>query len=364
MHLPRPFARHGLPAAILAVSILVWTRPGLAITQDEIFGLKDPDRQSVLETNARKEGEVAVYTANIIDQVAGPIAEAFQKKYPFMKVRLTRLDTSDIMQRVLAESRARSIRVDVVVGDLAVAMKESGLAQAFSSPLLAEYPDNYVDPDRTWVAVRSSWQGIAWNTRLVSDAEAPRTWEAALDPKWKGKLVWSSTIETGAPRLIGHLRAVMGEEKALAYLNGLKAQGIRTISGSIRSVLDQIVAGEHTIGLSMAMHHIAISKSKGAPVDGVSPEPVLTKTGTMHYVKGAPHPAAGMLYFDFMLLKEGGQTIYRDAQYNPSHPGLQPLPEMRWIQPKLNGRKEFVMAQDIEEEMTRSSNELYRQIFR
>jgi ABC-type Fe3+ transport system substrate-binding protein len=357
------FGRNALLAVLLVAPVL-WSQPGLALTQDEIAKLKEPERQKVLEAEARKEGEVAVYSANILDQVGQPIIDGFEKKYPYLKVRYTRLDTGDIMQRLLAETRAKSVRADVVVGDIAAAMKKAGLAQSFNSPLLAEYPDNYVDPDHTWVAVRSSWQGIAWNTKQVSDAEAPRTWEAALDPKWKGKLVWSSTLETGAPRLIGHLRATWGEEKAMDYLHKLRAQEIRTVAGSIRTVLDQIIAGEFAVGLSMAMHHIAISKAKGAPVDGVSPEPVLTKTGTMHYVKGAPHPSAGMLYFDYMLTKDGGQLVYRDAQYNPAHPGLSPLPEMRWIQPKLNGKKEFVMSQDIENEMTRTSNDIYRQIFR
>lgn len=361
----RPLAKGFVTMALLtAVFVLGGVRPSAALTKEEIANLTGPDRQKILEEGARKEGEVMWYTSLIVDQVAQPIADAFKKKYPYIKFEFVRSDSTQILQRVMAEARARSVRADVVVADIADGLKDSKTVQSFQSPILAEYPAQYIDPEHEWVSIRTSWQGIAWNTNLVSDAEAPQTWEALLDPKWKGKLAWTASSGTGAPRLITHFRKIWGEDKTLDYLHKLKAQDIRTLPGSVRSALDQIIAGEKAIGVSMAMHHIAISRSQGAPIYGAEPEPAMARSGALALVKNMPHPHGAMLFVDFLLDKDGAQKVFRETQYNPAHPAVKPLPEMAWIQPNLNGKEELLMTPNEENEMQEKSAELYKQIFR
>jgi iron(III) transport system substrate-binding protein len=353
--------------AVLPLAVVLLAAPPAQAqnrTYEDVAKLTGPDRQKILEEGARKEGEVSWYTSLTVDQVVRPIVEAFNKQYPYIKVSFVRGDTTDLMQKILAEGRAKSVRVDVVAADIAAPLKNSGLAQPFETPIMAEYPKQYVDPAHNWVSIRSSWQGIAWNTKMVSEADAPKTWEALLDPKWKGKMAWGQSPDTGAPRLIAHLNKTWGEAKTLDYLKKLKTQDVRTAPGSIRTVLDQVIAGEYAVGLSMAMHHIAISQSQGAPIHGTTPEPVLTRSGVICFVKGAPHPHAGMIFLDFMMSKDGGQKVFADSQYNPGHPAVKPLPELAWIQPSLSGKTEYLMPPDEEEEMTTKANDIYRQIFR
>ena len=335
-----------------------------AASVDEIVTLKGPDREKILIDGARKEGEMTWYTSLIVDQVSRPLSDAFQAKYPFIKVNLVRLETAAILQRLMAEQRASSVRVDVVAGDIAAPMKAAGLAQKFSTPYSTPYGAANVDPDGMWVSFRSSWQGIAWNTKMVADADAPKTWDNLLDPKWKGKMVWGSAPDTGAPRLFTHLRKVLGEDKALEFITKIQKQDVRTLPGSIRTVLDQVIAGEAPIGISMAMHHIAISKSLGAPVNGTSPEPVMTRTGVVTMARNLPHPHAGMLFVDYLLDKDGGAQVMVKAQYNSAHPEVDPLPELRWIQPSKNGKKEVILTPTEEEAMQPRSVEIYQKLFR
>ena len=335
-----------------------------AITPEEVAKLQGPDRQKTLEAEARKEGEVTLYHTLIEDQVGRPTVEAFNKVYPWIKVNSVRSNTSEVLQRVMAETRARSVRVDVMVVDNVDAAQKSGAVLPFISPVMAEYPANYIDPGKTWVSLRVSWQGIGWNTRLVSAADAPHSWEALLDPKFKSKMAWTTSPDTGAPRLIMHLTKLWGEQKTTDYLTKLKAQDIRTVAGSVRTALDQVIAGEFSVGVSMSMHHIAISKSQGAPVDGDSPEPVLAKSNIVSYIKNAPHPAAGMLLVDFFLSKDGHQKILRESQYPPGNPALEPLPAMAWIVPSRNGKKELLLSPDEEDKYLAPAMELYKNIFR
>ena len=351
-----------LPALLLLAGL---TPTGAwAITPEEVAKLQGPDRQKTLEAEARKEGEVTLYHTLIEDQVGRPTVEAFNKVYPWIKVNAVRSNTSEVLQRVMAETRARSVRVDVMVVDNVDAAQKSGAVLPFASPMMAEYPAHYVDPNKTWVSLRVSWQGIGWNTNLVTPADAPRSWEALLNPRFKGKMAWTTSPDTGAPRLIMHLTKLWGEDKTLDYMKKLKAQDIRTVAGSVRTALDQVIAGEFDVGVSMSMHHIAISKSMGAPVDGDSPEPVLAKSNIISFIKNAPHPAAGMLLVDFFLSKDGHQKILRESQYPPGNPAVQPLPEMAWIVPSRNGKKELLLSPDEEEKYFAPAQDLYKNVFR
>jgi iron(III) transport system substrate-binding protein len=350
-------------AAGLAVAAVTTASPAQALTGAEIAMLAGSDREKILVEGAKKEGEVSFYTTLIADALR-PVVEDFQKKYPYLKLATVRSDAGPMLQRIMTEVRSRAVHVDVADSDTAEAMKDGGLVQAFASPVLAEYPKEFVDPAGTWVTNRFSWQGIAWNTDQVKDSEAPQTWEALLDSRWKSKMVWNDSSATGAPRLITHLRKIWGEERTMDYLGKLQKQDIRTAPGSIRTVLDQVIAGEFAIGVSMAMHHIADSKEKGAPINGASPEPSITRGQTLHVIKGAPHPHAAMLFIDYFLSKDGGQLALRDAGYNAAHPAVDPLPIRRWIQPSKNGRKELFLPPEEDQVMRQKSQDIYKSLFK
>ncbi len=335
-----------------------------ALTFEEIANLQGPERQKILEEGAKKEGKVTFYHTMIIDQVGQPIMDAFEKRYPFVKIESIRAAGQQLLQRVMLEQQARAVSADVIMADNVSSFQNSNVAAPFNSPLLAEMGAQNVGPNRVWVAQRSSWQGIAWNTSMVKDADAPKSWEDLLDPKWKDKLTWSDSSETGNVRVIMHLIRLWGEEKAVAYLRKLAAQNIKILPGSVRAVLDQVIAGEFPIGVSMSMHHIALSKAIGAPVNGVATDPVISKSTVYGLVKGAPHPHAAMLLIDFMMDKDGGQAILRDRQYPPGHPGLKALPELDWVVPARSGKKELVLTAEEEDRLLPRAADLNKEIFR
>ena len=95
--------------------LLLWSASAQALTQAEIGNLQGPERQKILEAGARKEGKVTIYSGMIVDQALRPITEAFMKKYPYIKAEYWRADSNKIVQKILAEARAKSIVVDVAV---------------------------------------------------------------------------------------------------------------------------------------------------------------------------------------------------------------------------------------------------------
>jgi iron(III) transport system substrate-binding protein len=322
------------------------------------------DREQQLIAGAKREGEVAFYSGMIENQALRPIAQAFQAKYPFLKLTYWRADSEDIVAKIAAESRGRNHVGDVIegtgIGEEAI---QADLAQPFTSPLLKDFPAQYRDPSHLWAPTRMSYFGTAYNTHLVQPGEIPKTYEALLDPRWKGQMAWSYGPAVGTSLFITNLRVAWGDQKAMDYFKKLAQQKVIDYGATARTVVDRVMAGEFQLGLNIYAHHPLISKAKGAPVDTVLMDPVPSAAGTVLIPKGAPHPFAAMLLIDFLLSKEG-QEIMAKSEYFPSRPDVAPLPQLARIVPSKAGFHENFISPDLFRRYTESSNKIANEVFR
>lgn len=323
----------------------------------DILTYTGSDRTERLIAGAKREGQVTYYSAMIVNQALRPLTAAFQKKYPFIKMTFWRANSEDIQTRMSAEVRAKNLVVDIAegtgIGELAV---RSGMAQEAWSPQVADIPEYMRDRRRLWVPTRMSYFGIAYNTRLVPVASAPKSYEDLLDRKWKGKMVWPLLTHIGAPLFVTNLRMTRGEDEALAYLQKLRTQNIVNFgAGNPRTLVDRVIAGEYSIAVQIFAHHPLISAGKGAPVAAQLLPPVASAPGTLVIPKGARNPHAALLLMDFLLSKEG-QKILADAEYLPVRPDVDPLPQIAPIVPSRAGVQEnFVTPENLNSYMERSA---------
>ncbi|HEY4135747.1 MAG TPA: extracellular solute-binding protein [Alphaproteobacteria bacterium] len=329
-------------------AVLLWSAAAQALTQQEIADLQGPDRQKTLEDGAKKEGKVTIYSGMIVDQALQPITEAFMKKYPYIKAEFWRADSNKIIQKILAEARAKSIVADVAEStSLSEPLIKANVVVPFNSPSLDAYPADYRDPRRFWGATRFSYFGAAYNTKTVSAADAPKTYEDLLDPKWKGKMAWREGSDSGNLLFLTNIIMLMGDQKADEYFKKLSQQNIVNFTGSARTLVNRVIDGEYPIALNIFLHHPVISAQKGAPVAALPLEPVPSLNGTALLVKGAPNPYSAMLLLDFILSKEGQATLEK-ADYLPAHPDATTSPALQHIIPKKAGLKEnFITPQKL-----------------
>lgn len=348
-------------AALIAFSAVA---PSHALTLEEIANYKGPDRQKMLEDGARKEGQVTIYSGMIVNQALRPMTEAFHKKYPFIDVQYWRGATPQIVQKALAESRAHRMVADVLEStSLAPALMAAKIVAPFHSPETSKYPPELVDPNGYWASSRLSYFGAAYNTNLVKKADVPKTWTDFLDPKWKGKLAWRiGGGDTGAQLFITNLRLLWGDDKALDYTKKLAKQDVVGYTQSARQLVNQVMAGEYPITLNIFLHHALISQQKGAPVAPLPIAPVPALNGTVVLAKDAPHPHAAMLLIDFILSKDGQNTLVK-ADYFSANPDVPPSPKLRGIVPSVIGMKEQFISPEKVDEMNKTSEEWIKTYF-
>jgi ABC-type Fe3+ transport system substrate-binding protein len=347
--------------AIATVSLL----PARAQAADIDLLYQGPDRAQRLIDGAKAEGELVFYSAMIPNQALRPVAAAFQRKYPFIKLTYWRGNSEDIAVRIGAEMRANRLVGDVIegtgMGEIAVRGK---ISLPVWSPELAAVPVERRDPRGFWLPSRMSYFSIATNTRLVPPGTAPKTYDDLLDPRWKGKMAWPLGAASAAALFVTNLRMVWGEEKAAAYFKRLAAQEIIQFgSANARALVDRVIAGEYPIALAIFAHHPLISAGKGAPVTSQLLPPVASAAGTISVPRGVRHPHAAMLLIDFILSKEG-QGILAQAEYLPVRPDVAPLAQIEPIVPSHAGVAENFISPENLNAYTESSTKIIEDLFR
>ena len=301
---PGPVAAPGSPSAA----------PPTTVADIALYAAAD--RQKVLEAGAKNEGTVSLYTSAVAPTMP-LIIEAFQAKYPFLKVEMYRADNAELNQRFSQEEQAGKRIMDVLetTTDGMTAFISNKWLQPYASPETAAYPKDSLHPQAIWAPTRASYVGLGYNTKLVSKADAPKTFDDLLDPKWKGKMSIASSA-TGV-RFVGNVLFSKGED----YLKKLGAQNVRVQNVSGRALADLVVAGEIPLSPTIFDSHVADSKSQGAPIEWVPLEPTVVNLAAATLSAKAPHPNASMLFIDF-LLSEQGQKIYFDHGYGSTRNGI------------------------------------------
>jgi iron(III) transport system substrate-binding protein len=348
----------------LAAATVLLATMGAAGAQD-ILTSRAPNREQMILDGARKEGQVVIYSAMIVNQAMRPLSQAFMKKYPFIKMTFWRGDTEEIVAKLSAEVRAKNVIADVVegtgVGELA---GEANLTLPYVSPQVEAMPAHYRDPTGQWTTTRISYYSIAYNTRLVPPDQVPKSYDDLLDPRWRGKLAWRIGTSSGTALFLTNLRLARGEAKAMEYFKKLATQKIINFgSGSARTLVDRVIAGENPIALNIFAHHPLISRAKGAPVNSQLMDPVPSTAGTMMIPRGVRHPHAALLLADFILSKEG-QQILSNAEYFPARPDVAPKDALASVIPARAGVPEQFVGPDKLNNYNDSSQKIYDEMFR
>ena len=156
--------------------------------------------QDQLIAGAKSEGKLVIYASSAVQQLQLYLA-AFNKRYPFLKTEYFRTDKQKLVTRVLLEEQAKQRLADVVHTSVIEThiLKKRGALSRYVPLESASYPSQYKDPEGFWTSVYASGTLMGFNSRQVKRAEAPKTYEDLLNPKWKNVMASTTPRSNGSP---------------------------------------------------------------------------------------------------------------------------------------------------------------------
>lgn len=349
-------SRLGLMAALTAVLALVAASaaPAVSIPPSPLKGIEKlvagktlKQREAILLRLAKQEGGQLNWYTSLSKTIYPSVAAAFEKKYPGIKVNVYRGHSEDVSARLYQEAAAGTSGADVVETNgtemLFYQHKKTILVQyqgKIGSPYANAIPKAF--KSCCYTADRVEGFVLAYNTNLVSPSELPKTWADLANPKWKGKFEMEPTdadwfaaaytaMEQAAYR---HLqpkpRTKAAKAAALKRIDASLDKTWQGIAANARMVSGHtteatlLAAGEYDLCVSCHAQSVEnLADEKHAPV-AFQPvhAPVVLRPQGIGIVYRLQHPAAAMLFYDWMLRPNGGQSVLRAGGASPAIPSM------------------------------------------
>lgn len=267
------------------------------------------------EAGGKKEmGAIAFYSPETPDMTK-EIGLNFEKAYSGSSINVQYAGTNVLVNRMIAEKD--NPMADVWYGGGGFlpfeSAKDKGIITSYTPEAIKDWPEvkdgiKIRDKDWKWIGAEVFVLGFAYNTDLVKPEDAPKTWDDLLDPKWKGKIQMPNPAASGTATLmvLSQLMA-KGEDQGWDYFKKLVAQ-TSALPDSGSAPTKAVAKGEAEIAIAFDFM-VYEMKAKGEKVDFIVPEKTPIIVNPVSLVENGPNPAGGKALIDYLLSKEGQQTL-------------------------------------------------------
>ena len=287
--------------------------------------------------SGRQRNPVVVYSPHGKDMLSH-FKQEYEKLYPDEDVQWLDMGSQDVYDRIRTERS--NPQADVWWGAPSMTF-----ARAEAESLLERYvpswetaiPSEFRSASGFWYGTFLTPEVIMYNTRLVSEADAPEDWDDLLDPRWRDKIIIRSPVASGTMRIIFSALILREKEKAgtvdagLEWLRRLDAN-TKTYAADPTQLYLKIAREEGAITL-WDLPDVLIQVQKNNYPFGYR----IPKSGTplitdcIAIVKGAPHPAEARRFYEFVTSLE---SVVLQANMFSRIPARRDVPARRlpaWI---------------------------------
>ena len=291
-----------------------------------------------------EDTKVVLYSSNNVDTL-NLIKDAFEKKYPDIKISVVRAGSGSLMQRIKAE--ANNPMGDIFwSGGLSTINQYTNYQEPYANSQTEAVGAKFRDPQNHWIGTNTHVAILMVNTKeLPKGTPVPKTWKELADPKWKGLIISPDPARSGtAYSTLFGLKEVVGPEVYKKIVQNM------VISGSSAGAFEGPARGEFPVGITME-YAASEYKEGGLPnIEIIYPaEGTMLMPEGMFIIKGAKNMSAAKKLFDFLSSKEAQELLFANTFRRPIRTDIDPqkfssLPKMDSIKihdvdPKTSGDK-------------------------
>jgi iron(III) transport system substrate-binding protein len=297
---------------------------------------------SIASRSAHAAGKVVVYTSN--DQTLNRfVFEAFTKETG-IDVEVVEAGSGVVFRRIASE-KERPLG-DIVWGvSRALLRANKALLGPYANKYADAVPAAFRDADNLWLGTNVHLLVILQNTKLVPEAEGPKTWEDLLDPKWKGKIAFTDPANSGsAYSNLTMLVELWGNNDAAWAKVGRLLANAKVLNRS-SLVFQGVGNGEFPLGISLENAGY-LWASNGAPVKVIYPQDgTIPQMEGVALIKGGPNAENAKLFADYVARKDVREKIL-GFSFRRAARGDLDLAKLPGVMPQLTSLKLLTYDED------------------
>ncbi|USK44030.1 extracellular solute-binding protein [Cytobacillus oceanisediminis] len=286
------------------------------------------------EKENKLEEKVVIYSPHGKD-ILSKFEQQFEEKYQ-IDVEWLDMGSQEILDRIRSEKN--NPQADVWWGAPSVNFdqaKDEGLLKPYEPSYAGSLAEGFHDPEWHWSGTSQTPEVIMYNSKELSEDEAPKDWDELLDPKWKDEIIIRYPLASGTMRTIFSAMIYRdfkdSKDTAAGYewLEKLDAN-TKEYAANPEMMYNKVAKGEGKLSVWAMPDVVMLKENKNYPFEFIIPErgtPVLTEG--IAVVNDAPHPKAAEAFYEFVNTPEAAKILAEEFYRIPTRDDVEGLPE--WI---------------------------------
>jgi iron(III) transport system substrate-binding protein len=274
-------------------------------------------------------GELTLYSGRG-EPLVGQLIGFIQDLYPDLTIRPRYNSASELVNQIETEGSGSPADVffSVNAGSLG-ALKDRGRTAELPTEVLDMVPDQFHDPDGTWIGTSGRARTIPYNTNALSDDEIPDDIFAFPETEAFRDAIGCAPTYSSFQAFITAMRALNGESETREWLNGMLDLGLQTTYADEFLVSQAVADGELRAGF--ANHYYIQRVLAGRPNAPIATAFTEGDAGAIFNVAGAAvldtaeDPDLASAFVRHLLSAEAQDYFARETFEYPLAPGVDPI---------------------------------------
>ncbi|HVO90045.1 MAG TPA: 2-aminoethylphosphonate ABC transporter substrate-binding protein [Casimicrobiaceae bacterium] len=256
--------------------------------------------------------------------------DAFTKETG-IKVQYIESGSGEVVNRIEREKTNTQADVIVTLPPFVQKAAADGMLDAYTPADASAIPAESRDPKGMWYPLVNNYFCFIYNGSALQGA--PKTWNDLLDPKFKGKIQYSTPGQAGdgTALMVLTFHALGGKDAGFDFLKKLQVNNVGP-SSSTGKLAAKVNKGElYVANGDVQMNFAQMTDNPNLrifwPADAKGQRTTLPLPYYIGLVKGAPHSANGKKLIDFLLSKKAQETVSSIARGIPARSDVKPTDE-------------------------------------
>jgi iron(III) transport system substrate-binding protein len=299
---------------------------------------------SLVISCAKKESKetVWIYTSLYKDTVS-EIKEKMEKDFPQIEVQFYQAGSEEVAAKVQAESLSGKIQADILISSDRFwyeDMASNGKLLSYKPMNSEKVPEAFKNPAAFYSTLSYPVMVIAYNSEVVKESEAPKSFKELTDPKWKDKISSGSPLASGTSFTTV---AFLADKYGWEFFNSLRKNNMIAEGGN-SGVIRRLQSKERPVGVVLLENVLRLTKTDPRIKFLIPSDGAVLQSNVLAIVKKEGEQSSAKKIADWMFGQIGQKAMVRSFMYSgvPGYSHPEGAPDFEQIQ-----KSEFLWSEEF-----------------